>query len=368
MTSDHHQSIFSSDDEAKYTVAPCNQETEKDALLQVKKLAVDFRTEDGVVRGVRDVSFDIYKGEIVALVGESACGKSVSSLSIMRLLPKGIARIANGEILWKTQDGKTLDLVKVPERQMRRFRGNDIAMIFQEPMTSLNPVYTVGDQITEVITLHMKKTKKEALEMAEQMLVSVGISEPKNRLDCYPHEMSGGMRQRVMIAMALSCNPSLLIADEPTTALDVTIQAQILDLIKDLQNLRNMSVLFITHNLGVVSEVADRVLVMYAGRIVESGLKKDIMKKPLHPYTKGLLYSLPRLSREIPQSARLNVIPGNVPDVASPPSACSFHPRCTFMQPGLCDTVDIQIEWSGPNRQVRCHRWAEIFNNGRTQS
>lgn len=365
MDADRYRNALSSDKGAKPADTLRYSKIAEEPLLQVKRLAVDFRTEDGVVRGVRDVSFDICKGEIVALVGESACGKSVSSLSIMRLLPKNIARIANGEILWKTQDEKVLDLVKVPERQMRWYRGNDIAMIFQEPMTSLNPVYTTGDQLAEVITLHMKKSKKEALEMAEQMLLSVGIAEPKKRLDNYPHELSGGMRQRVMIAMALSCNPSLLIADEPTTALDVTIQAQILDLIKELQAIRNMSVLFITHDFGVVSEIADRVVVMYAGQVVESGLKKAIMKNPLHPYTKGLLMSLPRLSQGFADSARLKVIPGNVPDAASPPSACSFHPRCTFMRPGLCDAVDIEIEWCRRDHQVRCHKWAEIFDNDR---
>jgi len=368
MTADRNRYPLPSDRKAKPSDTPGFSKIGREPLLQVKRLAVDFRTEAGTVRGVRDVSFDIDTGEIVALVGESACGKSVSSLSIMRLLPKNIARIANGEILWKTQGGKIIDLVKVPERRMRRYRGNDIAMIFQEPMTSLNPVYTIGDQIAEVITLHMKKTKKEALALAEQMLIGVGISEPKKRLDSYPHELSGGMRQRVMIGMALSCNPSLLIADEPTTALDVTIQAQILDLIKDLQAIRNMSVLFITHDLGVVSEIADRVVVMYAGRVVESGLKRVVMKKPLHPYTQGLLLSLPRLSQEISESMRLKVIPGNVPDAASPPPACSFHPRCAFMRPGLCDAMDIEIEWTRPDHQVRCHRWAEIVDDDGTRA
>lgn len=363
MKADPLKNTISSAERSIQSGCQCNPRTEETPLLQVKQLAVDFRTENGVVRGVRDVSFEIFEGEIVALVGESACGKSVTSLSIMRLLPNGIARIANGEILWNTRNGKVIDLVKITEKQMRRCRGNDIAMIFQEPMTSLNPVYTVGDQIIEVISLHMKKNKKEALDMAEEMLVNVGISEPKKRLNCYPHEMSGGMRQRVMIAMALSCNPSLLIADEPTTALDVTIQAQILDLIKELQKMRKMAVLFITHNLGVVSEIADRVLVMYAGRVVEAGPKKEIMKNPFHPYTRGLLNSLPRLSREYPQTSRLNVIPGNVPDAVLPPKACSFHPRCSNQQSGLCDTVDVKIELVAPNRQVRCHKWLEILDN-----
>jgi oligopeptide transport system ATP-binding protein len=336
---------------------------QKDYLLQVKNLAVDFRTEGGIVRGVRDVSFDIYSGETVALVGESACGKSVSSLSVMRLLPKNISRIANGEIRWRGRDGKIHELVKVSEKQMRRFRGNEIAMIFQEPMTSLNPVYSVGDQIAEAITLHTKKSRNEALDMAEDILLNVGIPEPKKRLSNYPHELSGGMRQRVMIAMALSCNPSLLIADEPTTALDVTIQAQILDLIKELQEKRNMSVLFITHDLGVVAEVAKRVIVMYAGQVVESADTRITMKKPMHPYTKGLLASLPRLSQELDESERLKVIPGNVPDAAFPPPACSFHPRCSYMESGRCDTISPAIEWSGNDHQVRCLRWSEILEN-----
>ena len=335
--------------------------TQKESLLQVKNLAVDFRTEGSIVRGVRDVSFDLYRGETVALVGESACGKSVSSLSVMRLLPKNIANIANGEILWRGRDGEIRDLVKASEKEMRRFRGNEIAMIFQEPMTSLNPVYSVGDQIAEVITLHMKKSKNEALEMAEDILLNVGIPEPKKRLSSYPHELSGGMRQRVMIAMALSCDPSLLIADEPTTALDVTIQAQILDLIKELQTERDMSVLFITHDLGVVAEVAERVIVMYAGQVVESADTLITMKKPLHPYTKGLLASLPRLSQELDESERLKVIPGNVPDAAFPPPACSFHPRCPYMESGRCDTMTPTIEWRGEDHQVRCLRWPEIL-------
>ena len=294
-------------------------------------------------------------------MGESACGKSVSSLSVMRLLPKNISKIAHGEIWWRDRNGKIRDLVKASEKEMRRIRGNEIAMIFQEPMTSLNPVYNVGDQIAEVITLHLKKSKNEALVMAEEILFNVGIPEPGKRLESYPHELSGGMRQRVMIAMALSCDPHLLIADEPTTALDVTIQAQILDLIKELQTNRHMSVLFITHDLGVVAEVAERVIVMYAGQVVESAGTRITMKKPLHPYTQGLLASLPRLSQELDESERLKVIPGNVPDAALPPPACSFHPRCFYMESGRCDTIAPTIEWRDDGHQVRCLRWSEIL-------
>lgn len=329
-------------------------------LLEVRDLKVHFFTDDGVVKAVDGVSFHIDKGETLAVVGESGSGKSVTSLAIMRLIPTPPGRIVGGEILFRGKDRQVKDLARLSEAEMRRIRGNDIAMIFQEPMTSLNPVYTVGDQIAEAIMLHQGKTRKEALELAGQMLDLVGIPEPKKRLSNYPHQMSGGMRQRVMIAMALSCNPSLLIADEPTTALDVTIQAQILELMKKLQEEIGMSILFITHNLGVVAEMADRVVVMYAGRAVEEADVAPLFKDPLHPYTMGLLHSVPRLDLAAEHRERLEAIPGNVPNPLYLPSGCAFHPRCKYMVAGLCDQEVPPLEETGDGRWVRCVRWKEI--------
>lgn len=329
-------------------------------LLEVKDLKVHFFTDDGVVKAVDGVSFHIDKGETLAVVGESGSGKSVTSLAAMRLIPMPPGKIVHGEILFRGKDKVVKDLTKLSEAEMRKIRGNDIAMIFQEPMTSLNPVYTVGDQIAEAIMLHQGKSKKEALEMAADMLDLVGIPEPKKRLSNYPHQMSGGMRQRVMIAMALSCNPSLLIADEPTTALDVTIQAQILELMKKLQDEIGMSILFITHNLGVVAEMADRVVVMYGGRAVEEADVVTTFKKPLMPYTMGLLNSIPRLDRAAEHKERLEAIPGNVPNPLYMPAGCAFHPRCKYFQAGRCDQEIPPLEDAGGGHMVRCVRWAEI--------
>ncbi|MER3480341.1 MAG: dipeptide ABC transporter ATP-binding protein DppD [Meiothermus sp.] len=329
-------------------------------LLEVKDLKVHFFTDDGVVKAVDGVSFHIDKGETLAVVGESGSGKSVTSLAVMRLIPTPPGKIVGGEILFRGKDKVVKDLTKLPEAEMRRIRGNDIAMIFQEPMTSLNPVYTVGDQIAEAIVLHQGKSKREALEMSADMLDLVGIPEPKKRLSNYPHQMSGGMRQRVMIAMALSCNPSLLIADEPTTALDVTIQAQILELMKKLQDEIGMSILFITHNLGVVAEMADRVVVMYGGRAVEEADVITTFKKPLMPYTMGLLNSIPRLDRAAEHKERLEAIPGNVPNPLYMPAGCAFHPRCKYFQAGRCDAQIPPLEDAGGGHMVRCVRWAEI--------
>jgi len=329
-------------------------------LLEVKDLKVHFFTDDGVVKAVDGVSFHIDKGETLAVVGESGSGKSVTSLAAMRLIPMPPGKIVHGEILFRGKDKVVKDLTKLSEAEMRKIRGNDIAMIFQEPMTSLNPVYTVGDQIAEAIVLHQGKSKKEALEMAADMLDLVGIPEPKKRLSNYPHQMSGGMRQRVMIAMALSCNPSLLIADEPTTALDVTIQAQILELMKKLQDEIGMSILFITHNLGVVAEMADRVVVMYGGRAVEEADVVTTFKKPLMPYTMGLLNSIPRLDRAAEHKERLEAIPGNVPNPLYMPAGCAFHPRCKYFQAGRCDQEIPPLEDAGGGHMVRCVRWAEI--------
>ncbi len=329
-------------------------------LLEVDNLKVHFFTDEGVVKAVDGVSFHIDKGETLAVVGESGSGKSVTSLAIMRLIPSPPGKIVDGSIRFRGKDGVEKNLVELPEAEMRKIRGNDIAMIFQEPMTSLNPVYTVGDQIAEAIMLHQGKTKKEALEMAAEMLELVGIPEPKKRLSNYPHQMSGGMRQRVMIAMALSCNPSLLIADEPTTALDVTIQAQILELMKQLQEEIGMSVLFITHNLGVVAEIADRVVVMYAGRAVEEADVIPTFKEPLHPYTMGLLNSVPRVDRAAEQQERLEAIPGNVPNPLFLPPGCAFHPRCRWFEAGRCDAEVPPLEDAGDGHMVRCFRWREI--------
>ena len=289
-------------------------------LLQIHNLNVAFDTNRGLIRPVREVSLTIHPGQTVALVGESGCGKSVTSLSILRLIPSPPGKVLSGQILLEGRD-----LLALPEKEMRKVRGRDIAMIFQEPMTSLNPVYTIGDQIVEAIVLHQHVNTKRAYEIAEQSLNDVGISDPHRRLHEYPHQMSGGMRQRVMIAMALSCKPKLLIADEPTTALDVTIQAQILELLRKLQRETGMAILLITHDLGVVAENADVVAVMYASRVVEFATVEEIFDHPRHPYTQGLLRSVPKLGAP---EGRLESIPGAVPNPARFPGGCKFHPRC----------------------------------------
>lgn len=294
--------------------------TDNEKILSVKNLSTHFATEDGVARAVGDVSFDIKKGKTFALVGESGCGKSVTALSIMRLVPAPAGKIVAGDILFQQQS-----ILALSEKKMRQIRGNKIAMIFQEPMTSLNPVYTIGNQIVEAIILHQKKTAAQAWSQATEILRKVGIPDPEQRVNEYPHQMSGGMRQRVMIAMAISCRPSLLIADEPTAALDVTIQAQILDLLDELQQSEDMSILLITHDLGVVAERADDVAVMYASRIVEYADYKSLFDEPLHPYTRALYQSLPQLGFK---QKRLYTIQGNVPDPLSFPDGCKFHPRC----------------------------------------
>jgi len=289
-------------------------------LLELRDLNVAFNTERGQIRPVRDVSYSIYPGQTLAVVGESGCGKSVTALSILRLIPTPPGKILSGNVIF---DGR--DLLTLTEREMRTVRGRDIAMIFQEPMTSLNPVYTIGDQIAEAVLLHQKVRPRQAYEIAEQAMRDVGISDPGRRLHEYPHQMSGGMRQRVMIAMALSCKPRLLIADEPTTALDVTIQAQILELLRKIQRETGMAMLMITHDLGVVAENADVVAVMYASRVVEYATVEEVFDHPQHPYTQGLLKSVPRLGAH---SERLVSIPGAVPNPARFPSGCKFHTRC----------------------------------------
>ena len=289
--------------------------------------------------------FDLHKGETLAIVGESGCGKSVTSQSIMRLIPTPPGRITSGSILFKGQD-----LTKLPEKKMRDIRGADISMIFQDPMTALNPTLRVGEQIAENIMQHENISKEKAKEKAFEMLELVGIPNPKERLKQYPHEFSGGMRQRIVIAMALVCNPEVLIADEPTTALDVTIQAQILELFKDIQQKTDVSIVLITHDLGVVAQVADRVAVMYAGKIVEIGTRRDIFYTPQHPYTKGLLRSVPRLDL---YESELVPIAGSPPDLFAPPSGCSFAPRCPYVME-VCDRMYPVSTKLKESHQVHC--------------
>ncbi len=296
-------------------------------LLEVKNLKTGFKTDDGSFLAVDEISFSLERGKTLGIVGESGCGKSVTSLSIMRLIADPPGKILGGEILF---EGK--DLLKLSEEEMRKIRGNEIAMIFQEPMTSLNPVFTIGNQIGEAIALHQKGlSKQQVREKSIEMLKLVNIPEPDRRVDEYPHQLSGGMRQRVMIAMALSCNPKLLIADEPTTALDVTIQAQILDLVRNLQKEFNASMILITHDLGVVAETCDHVAVMYAGKIVEYGTVEDIFYRPKHRYTKGLLNSIPHFETGS-RRERLETIKGLVPSLLNLPKGCRFQDRCNFAQ------------------------------------
>jgi oligopeptide/dipeptide ABC transporter ATP-binding protein len=333
---------------------PVSKAGNKESLvLEVRDLVTAFHTDEGVVRAADGVSFAVRDGKTLGIVGESGCGKSVTSLSILRLIPDPPGRIEAGRILFGG-----VDLLSLPEAEMRAVRGNRIAMIFQEPMSSLNPVYTVGEQIMEAILLHKKGSKKEARGRAIEMLRLVGIPAPEERIDAYPHELSGGMRQRVMIAMALSCDPELLIADEPTTALDVTIQAQILDLLRRLKDELGMSIVFITHDLGVVAEFVDEVVVMYAGKVVERASTEALFADPLHPYTRGLLASVPGfLGNE--DRERLPTIPGVVPDLRALPAGCRFRERCALAEEGCATSeppltaVEIGAPGESP-REVAC--------------
>ena len=317
-------------------------------LLEVTDLRTHFPTRAGLVRAVDGVSFYLDRGELLGLVGESGCGKSITALSVMRLIaPPG--KIVSGEILF---DGK--DLLKLSDAAMRQMRGDDIGMIFQDPMTSLNPVYTIGEQIAEALRLHQKLSRKQAKQAAVEAMREVAIPDPARRVDDYPHQLSGGMRQRVMIAMALACNPRLLIADEPTTALDVTIQAQILELLNDLRKQRELAVLLITHDLGVVAEVADRVAVMYTGRIVEESPVGELFARPKHPYTEGLLRSVPKLTSEyVAKNERLETIEGTVPRPTDLPPGCHFAPRCSHRMP-RCTEEEIPLYELEGNVKVRC--------------
>ena len=320
-------------------------------ILEVKNLQTSFFTERGELKAVDNVSFDLYPGKTLGIVGESGCGKSVTSLSIMRLIPNPPGKIVGGEILYK---GK--DLLKLGMDDMRKIRGNEISMIFQEPMTSLNPVFTIGNQLVEAILLHQDLSKGEAINKAIEMLRLVGIPAPEKRIKDYPHQLSGGMRQRVMIAMALSCNPQILIADEPTTALDVTIQAQILDLLRDLQQKVGLSLMLITHDLGVVAEMAHEVVVMYAGKVVERASVNEIFKNPKHPYTQGLLNSIPILSKDPTgkvKKSRLEPIPGIVPSLFDLPQGCRFQERCKYVS-DECKGVEPELRSLAGGRMVRC--------------
>ncbi|MDH3550296.1 MAG: ABC transporter ATP-binding protein [Gammaproteobacteria bacterium] len=308
-------------------------------LLCVRNLVVEFDTRFGPVRAVDDISFDIFPNETVGIVGESGCGKTVTGLSLLRLVPSPPGRIVQGSIILNGND-----LVQLPENDMAQLRGDDISMIFQEPMTALNPVLSLGTQMTDVLRQHRKMTKREARNVAIDMLEKVGIPVPEKRIDEYPHELSGGMRQRVMIAMALSCNPKLLVADEPTTALDVTTQAQVLEQIVELQEEFHMAVILITHDLGVIAETCQRAIVMYCGNIVETGTVEDLFQRPRHPYTKGLLESIPRLRDE--RIAELPIIPGMVPDLLSLPPGCRFADRCKYAQADCLQTPP-RLESSG---------------------
>ena len=327
-------------------------------LLDVRDLKTCFQTPYGLAWAVNGVSFQIKKGGTLCLVGESGCGKTVTGLSILRLVPSPPGKIVSGEILFEN-----LDLLKIPLKEMRHIRGNRISMIFQEPMTSLNPVFTIGNQIEEVIRLHQKTSRSEARDRTIEMLAQVGIPSPESRVKDYPNQLSGGMRQRVMIAMALSCHPDILIADEPSTALDVTIQAQILDLMASLRDRMGMAMILITHNLGVVAQTADEVAVMYAGRIVEHASVNALFEHPRHPYTLGLLRSLPRERTDFNVRTRLDAIPGMVPELTALPAGCAYQDRCSYAV-GQCFREDPPllggIDSQEPARASACWRAAEI--------
>jgi oligopeptide/dipeptide ABC transporter ATP-binding protein len=325
-------------------------EKNKKELLKVKNLRTYFRIEDKKAQAVDGLDFSVLKGEFFGIVGESGSGKSVTALSILRLIPEPPGKISHGKIFFRNRD-----LLKLPWEDLRNIRGNEISMVFQEPMTSLNPLFTVGFQIMEPIMAHKNLDKKDSREEAIKLLKRVGIPSPEMRVNDYPHQFSGGMRQRVMIAMALACDPSLLIADEPTTALDVTVQAQILELMAEIKNKRKESaIILITHDLAVIAETCDRVMVMYCGKIQELASTINLFENPLHPYTKGLMESIPTLHKK---KKRLNAIPGNVPGILNFPPGCPFHPRCRYRMP-ICEKVVPELLEVEKGHFVRCH----LFN------
>ena len=317
-------------------------------LLDIKDLKVHFKTDDGWLHAVDGVDIAIDRGETVSVVGESGCGKTVTAMTVLKLVPMPPGRIAGGQVLWQGRD-----LVTASNDEMRRIRAKEIAIVFQEPMTSLNPVYSVGEQIAESLRLHEGLGRKAALERAVEMLALVRIPTPQRRINDYPHQFSGGMRQRVMIAIALACNPKLLIADEPTTALDVTIQAQILDLLSELKERLGMAIMLITHAMGVVAEVAQRVVVMYAGMVVEEASVEELFANPRHPYTQGLIRSIPRIDTAALHKVRLEQIPGTVPKLIEPAAGCRFAPRCKFAVPE-CTTATPALREPVPGHKVRC--------------
>ncbi|MGJ4926946.1 ABC transporter ATP-binding protein [Bradyrhizobium sp. HKCCYLS2038] len=324
-------------------------------LLEIKGLKTYFNSDDGQVQAVDGVDITINRGETLCVVGESGSGKTVTAMSVLKLIAMPPGRIAGGQILWQGRD-----LVPLGSSEMNKIRASEIAIVFQEPMTSLNPVYTVGDQIAEVIRLHQGLSKKAAMDRAADMLALVQIPNPQRRVHDYPHHFSGGMRQRVMIAMALSCNPKLLIADEPTTALDVTIQAQILDLLLDMKERLGMSIMLITHAMGVVAEVAQRVVVMYAGRVAEEAPVDRLFANPRHPYTQGLIRSIPRIDLAAVKKSRLESIPGSVPKLINPPEGCRFASRCRFAIPA-CKAAQPELREIEPGHKVACIRAEETL-------
>lgn len=322
-----------------------------DNLLEVRDLRTYFYTDDGVVKAVDGVEFEVKAGETIGIVGESGCGKSITAMSILRLIQSPPGKIVSGEILFEGED-----LTKVSEKRIREIRGNSISMIFQEPMTSLNPVFTAGYQIEEILKLHQNLDEKEAREKAIEMIRMVGIPNPERIADEYPHQLSGGMRQRIMIAMALACRPKMLIADEPTTALDVTIQAQILDLMNELKEKLNTSIMLITHDLGVIAEMADHVIVMYSGKVVEDAPTIELFENPKHPYTIGLMSSIPSLAKE---GQRLETIPGVVPNPLYLPKGCYFHPRCKYATK-KCREIQPELVEIAPGHKSACLRAQEV--------
>ena len=332
-------------------MAPIPVSTIEPAILKVEDLKTEFHTSEGILRAVDGVSFKVKKGQVLGLVGESGCGKTVTALSVMRLIPQPPGKIAAGRVFF---NGK--DLLALPESQMRPFRGKRLAMVFQEPMTSLNPVFTIGNQIGEMLRLHLKMSRSEAQDRTVELLNLVGIPAPEQRVKEYPHQLSGGMRQRVMIAMAISCNPDVIFADEPTTALDVTIQAQILALLEELRGRMGLALVLISHDLGVIAEVAHEVAIMYAGRIVESATTEELFSNPLHPYTQGLLASLPRFDHAGARRERLSAIPGSVPRLLELPRGCKFEPRCGFAFDRCRE--EPPLEELAPDHWVRCW-WAK---------
>ena len=326
-----------------------------DSLLEIRGLKTHFATDDGMVRAVDGVDLTIARGETLGVVGESGCGKTVTAMSVLKLIAMPPGRIVEGRILWRGRD-----LVPLPPEKMNRIRGKEIAIVFQEPMTSLNPVYTVGEQIAEVVRLHENVARRAALDKTVEMLRLVHIPNPERRLHDYPHQFSGGMRQRVMIAMALSCNPQLLIADEPTTALDVTIQAQILELLQEMKSRFGMAIMLITHAMGVVAETAQRVVVMYAGKVIEEAPVEKLFGRPSHPYTKGLIRSIPRIDKAATRKTRLEAIAGVVPSLLDPPPGCRFAPRCPYAIASCREAVPPLREIE-PGHRVACARAEEVM-------